>query len=158
MKKPKPSAPAAESARNPQLRANAMAIAVAVAFSSPAAIYAQNLPTGLQTVKGAVTVSTPTPTSMQLNQTTQNAGMTAQTFSIGSGYRVDVLQPARSSVMVMDVLGGNVSSIFGTLTATGNFFLVNPAGVAFAPGAMVDVGGLVATTMPISYADATSGR
>ena len=158
MKRLKPSVLAAESVPNQSLRVNAMAFAVATALSSPAALYAQNLPTGLQTVKGAVTVSTPTPTSMQLNQTTQNAGMTAQTFSIGSGHRVDVLQPGRSSVMVMDVLGGNVSSIFGTLTATGNFFLVNPAGVVFAPGAMVDVGGLVATTMPISYADATSGR
>ncbi|MFZ2159435.1 MAG: filamentous hemagglutinin N-terminal domain-containing protein, partial [Bradyrhizobium sp.] len=126
-----------------------MAVAVAAAFSWPAALQAQNLPTGLQTVTGAVTVTNPTATSMSLNQTTQNAGMNAQTFSIGSGYRVDVHQPSSSSVMVMNVLGRDPSNIFGTLTANGRFFLINPSGILFAPGASIDVGGIVATTMPI---------
>jgi len=56
-----------------------------------------------------------------------------------------------------------LSSAYGVLdekagVALRATFIINPAGVMFAPGAQVDVGGLVATTMPISYADAVSGR
>ncbi len=158
MKKPKPSAIAAESAVDQPLRRKSLALAVAAALSAPIPLYAQNLPTGLQTVSGSVTVTTPTATSMNLNQASQNANMNAQTFSIGSGYRVDVNQPNAASIMMMNVVGNNPSNIFGTLTANGQFWLVNPSGVLFGPTASVDVGGLVATTMPISFSDATSGR
>ncbi|HTP63148.1 MAG TPA: filamentous hemagglutinin N-terminal domain-containing protein, partial [Burkholderiales bacterium] len=156
MKKDKRREIAAGTPLNQPLRRNAIAFAVATALSSP--LYAQNLPTGLTTVSGSVTVTNPTATSMNLNQASQNANMNAQTFSIGQGYRVDVHQPNSSSVMMMNVVGNNPSSIFGTLTANGQFFLVNPSGVLFGPGSSVDVGGLVATTMPISFADATSGH
>src|SRR5262245_44340836 len=136
------------------LRRNSLALAVAAALSGPTALYAQNLPTGLQTVSGSVAVSNPTANSLRLDQSSQNAAMNAQSFSIANGYRVDVVQPGRSSLMMMNVVGNNLSSIYGTLTATGQFWLVNPAGVIFGASASVDVGGLVATTLPLSFADA----
>src|SRR5512147_51082 len=129
MKRLKLSAQVDNSAINQSLRLAPIALAVAAALSSP--VYAQNLPTGLQTVNGSVTVSTPTATSMTLNQASQNANMNAQTFSIGAGYRVDVQQPNASSLMLMNVVGNNPSSIYGTLTANGQFWLTNPAGVLF---------------------------
>ena len=61
--------------------------------------------------------------------------MSAQSFSIGFGNRVDITQPAASSVLMMNVVGNNPSNIFGTLTANGQFFLTNSAGVLFGPTA-----------------------
>ena len=40
--------------------------------------------------------------------------------------------------------------ILGRLDANGQVFLINPAGVLFAPGAQVNVGGLVASTLALS--------
>ena len=158
MKKLKPSAVAAESGPNPSLRASALAVAVAAALSAPLPLYAQSLPTGLKTLSGSVTVTTPTATSMNINQASQNANMSAQTFSIGFGNSVAVLQPNTSSLLMVNVLGNNPSNIFGTLTANGQLFLTNSAGVLFGPTASVNVGGLVASSMPISFSDATSGH
>ena len=158
MKKIQPSAISAGPASNQPLRRNSLALAIAAALSAPVPLYAQNLPTGLQTLSGSVTVTTPTASSMNLNQASQNANMSAQTFSIGFNNRVDIAQPGASSILMVNVVGNNPSNIFGTLTANGQFWLVNTAGVLFGPTASVNVGGLVASTLPISFSDATSGR
>ncbi len=46
-----------------------------------------------------------------------------------------------------------VSQIYGRLTASGQIILVNPAGIFFAPGSYVNVGGLIATTANITDQD-----
>ena len=63
MKNLKPSAFAAEPTSNPSLRFNPIALAIAAALSAPIPLYAQSLPTGLQTLSGKVTVTTPTATA-----------------------------------------------------------------------------------------------
>ena len=114
------------------LRRKSLALAVATALSTPAALYAQNLPTGLTPTSGAFTSSTnPAGTAMNINQSTQNAAGTATSFSIGQGHRVDITQPNTQSILMVNVLGNNVSAIRGALTANGQFWLVNPAGVMF---------------------------
>ena len=44
------------------------------------------------------------------------------------------------------------------MTANGNVFISNPGGILFAPGAQVDVGGLVASSLAISNADFLAGK
>ena len=56
------------------------------------------------------------------------------------------------------VIGADPSVILGRLSANGQVFLVNPNGVLFGAGAVVNVGGLVASTLDISDADAMAGR
>jgi large exoprotein involved in heme utilization and adhesion len=56
------------------------------------------------------------------------------------------------------VLGSNASVIAGKLNANGKVFLVNPAGVLFSPGASVNVGSLVASTLGISDKDFLAGN
>src|SRR5205823_5695548 len=50
------------------------------------------------------------------------------------------------------------SSIFGIISANGQVWLINPAGIWFGPGSHVDVAGLIATTASISNQDFLAGR
>ncbi|MBK9161366.1 MAG: filamentous hemagglutinin N-terminal domain-containing protein [Nitrosomonadales bacterium] len=115
------------------------------------------LPTGGSVAAGSATISQ-TAQTMQIDQASQRAVLNWQGFSIATGELVNINQPGVTSVMLNRVLGSDPSSIFGSLTANGQVFLVNPSGVLFAPGANVNVGGLVATTLNISDADLMAGN
>jgi filamentous hemagglutinin family protein len=79
-------------------------------------------------------------------------------FNIGPGEAVQFVQPNRNSVALNRVLGSDPSSIFGSLQANGQVFLVNPNGILFGKGAQVNVGGLVASILNIADADFMTGR
>src|SRR6185295_9006642 len=95
---------------------------------------------------------------MQIDQYANRAIYNFTTFSIGSGYSVLVNQPSASSVGLANVTGNTPSEIFGRLSANGHFYLSNAAGVYIRPGASIDVGGLVATTLSMSNADFYAGN
>lgn len=134
---------------------NAVALAVALAFL-PAVAW--SLPTGEQVLAGQVTVDRPAAEHMLIRQGTNAAIVNWDGFSIGAGEAVRIQQPAASSVMLNRVIGNDRSDIFGSLSANGRVFLVNPNGVLFAPSATVDVGSLVASTLAIDNADFLAGR
>ena len=115
-------------------------------------------PTGAVVVAGTVTVLKPSSSTTLINQTSPNAILNWQSFSIGAGEAVRFVQPSASAVALNRVIGSDPSRIFGALTANGKVILVNNAGVYFAPGASVDVGGLVASSMSISNASFLSGK
>jgi len=126
-----------------------------LAVVSPLAM--AELPTGLNVVAGQATASTPTANNMRINQATDKAVLNWQSFSIGVGKSVQFVQPSASSVALNRVVGSEASSIYGSLSANGQVFLINPAGVMFAPGAQVNVGGLVVSSLAISNEDFMAG-
>lgn len=93
-----------------------------------------------------------------ITQTSANAVLNWQSFGIAAGEAVQFRQPGPSSVALNRVLGPNPSAIFGSLSANGQVFLVNPNGVLFGQGASVNVGGLVASTLDITDANFMAGR
>ncbi|MFC4705659.1 filamentous hemagglutinin N-terminal domain-containing protein [Paraburkholderia caffeinitolerans] len=140
------------------LQAKAIASVVAALFEATWATSLLANPTGAQVVAGGVTVSSPSASQMNITQSTPNAIVNWNTFSIGAGEAVNIAQPSVSSALLNRVVGNNPSDIAGRLSANGRVFLVNPAGVIFAPGSSVNVGSLVASTLGISNADFLAGN
>ncbi|MDF2965812.1 MAG: hemagglutinin, partial [Rickettsiaceae bacterium] len=58
-------------------------------------------------------------------------------------------QPSKDSITLNRVGGDFVSQIDGSLTANGNLIIVNPNGIIFGSSAMVDLGGLIASSANI---------
>lgn len=79
------------------------------------------------------------------------AVMQWQNFDIGRDHTVRFDQPTRQSRAINIVLpGGPRSEIYGNLKANGQVFLFNQSGILFGPGAVVDVGGLVASSLKLN--------
>lgn len=96
---------------------------------------------------------------MQINQSTNSALINWQTFNIGSSEHVHFNQPGVNSLTINRINPANgASGIYGTLTATGQIFLLNPAGVIFGNGATVDVAGILASTSDINLDAYYQGR
>ena len=119
---------------------------------------ANALPTGGQVAAGQAAISTPSATQMNIKQGTNQAIINWNSFGIGRGEAVNIAQPTSQSTLLNRVLGNDPSSIYGSLTANGRVFLVNPSGVLFAPGASVNVGGLVASSLNIKDSDFLAGK
>jgi filamentous hemagglutinin family protein len=130
---------------------------VAVLCSAPALAAPPSLPTDGAIIGGTGTI-TQNGTTLTINQASDKLTATWKGFDIGTGYGVVFNQPGRSSVALNRVTGTEASRIYGSLTANGHVFLVNPNGVLFAPGAQVNVGGLAASTLGISDEDFAAGR
>lgn len=95
---------------------------------------------------------------MTIQQQTAQAAINWQAFNIAANEKVHFLQPGSNAIALNRVIGNNSSAIYGQLTANGKVFLVNQNGVYFAPGAQVNVGGLVASTLSITDADFLAGK
>jgi filamentous hemagglutinin family protein len=142
------------SARRTRLAAST-AIGALLAISAASHAYA--LPTGGVVAAGSAVIASG-PSSTTIAQSSQNASINWQGFSIGQGEAVQFVQPNAHSVALNRVLGSDPSTILGRLSANGQVFLVNPNGVLFGQGSQVNVGGLLASTLQISDADFMAGQ
>ncbi|NMG68178.1 filamentous hemagglutinin N-terminal domain-containing protein, partial [Azoarcus indigens] len=124
------------------------------AWAAPAA---DALPSGGQVVAGQAGIGH-SGNTLTVSQGSDKAIIDWQRFDIGRAAAVQFLQPSSSSVALNRVLSGEASQIYGSLTANGKVYLVNPAGVVFGSGSKVDVGALVASTLDISNEDFLAGR
>ena len=95
---------------------------------------------------------------MTITQSSQKLAIDWQSFDIGNGNKVSVVQPGADSIALNRVIGTDGSKIMGQLNANGRVFLINPNGVLFGKGASVNVGGLVASTLNISNQDFANGN
>ncbi|MBI2509904.1 MAG: filamentous hemagglutinin N-terminal domain-containing protein, partial [Betaproteobacteria bacterium] len=131
--------------------------ALAAGTLVPGLAYTQ-LPAGGAVTHGTAAIRNVSPTQQRITQASDKAIINWQSFSIGQPNSVVFAQPGANSVVLNRVVGNDPSSIFGSLSANGQVFLVNPHGVFFGPGSRVDVTGLVATTLNIRDGDFLSGN
>lgn len=142
------------------LRRGRLALALVGAMAMPMApALAQSLPESGSVTSGAATIGS-SGTEMTISQSTQGAIIDWGSFNIGAGYGVTFNQPT-SGVTLNRVVGSgygpSASSIDGRLSANGSVFIINAAGITFGSGAVVNVGGLVASTLDIADADFLAG-
>ncbi|MCM8770539.1 MAG: filamentous hemagglutinin N-terminal domain-containing protein [Candidatus Omnitrophica bacterium] len=115
------------------------------------------LPQGQTVVSGSASFSQPDVNTLNI-QTSDKVILEYNSFNIDVGEVVNFLQPSSSSVALNRVVGIDPSSIFGTLTANGNIFLINPNGILFGATANINVHGLVASTLDITNEDFLAGN
>ena len=138
---------------HPPRRVLALTIAAAFAASGTSALAN---PTGGTVVSGSATFQ---PNGSTLNITnTPGAIINWQQFSIGTDEITRFIQQHAASGVLNRVTGQNPSAILGQLLSNGRVFLINPSGIAFGQGAIIDVAGFAASTLNISDADWLNGR
>src|SRR3990172_2607426 len=116
------------------------------------------LPQGGVVVSGQAVITNPNGTTLQVQQLSGAVTINWGSFSVALNELVRFLQPGATSVALNRVIGGSASVILGQITANGRIILNNPTSITFGPGATVNVGGLLATTLNLKDADALAGR
>ncbi|MAE53618.1 MAG: hypothetical protein CMI20_05860, partial [Opitutae bacterium] len=127
-------------------------------LGAPGAALAANLPTGAQVVSGDVNINQIGSDAMRILQGSQSAIVNWQSFDIGRGALVDIVQPNVDSAMLSRVIGDNLSEIYGTINSNGQLYLINPNGILFGDSAQVNVYSLVASTLDLADSDFLTGN
>jgi len=103
-----------------------------------------------------------------VDQSTQRAIYQWQSYNIGKDASVTYQFNQTGSSALNRVVGGDPSQILGQLNSTvpgangtrvtgGTVLLINPNGILFGPGAQVNTGGLIASTLNVDNDDYLSG-
>ena len=126
---------------------------LAAAVASPA----RAMPQGGTVVSGSATI-TQSGSTLKVVQTTDKAAINWQSYNISASESVTYYQPSTQAITLNRILGGSTSFIDGKLSANGQVWLSNPAGIHFGPNARVNVGGLIATTHDLKVEDFNADR
>jgi len=139
------------------LRSRAVSLLAATIIAAPPAALAN--PLGGQVAGGQATIQGQGTSTVTVTQGSQNAIINWYTFNIGAGEKTQFIQPNAGSIALNRVTGGQgVSTIYGTLTANGRVFLINPDGIMIGPGGVVNAAGFLASTNNIKDADFMAGN
>ena len=112
-----------------------------------------------QVAAGQATIAGQGTKTVTINQQSQSAIINWNTFNIATGELTHFIQPNSSAIALNRVTGGlGPSQIYGTITANGRIFLVNPDGILFGLGARVDAAGFLASTNDIKNSDFMAGH
>jgi filamentous hemagglutinin family protein len=128
------------------------------AVLSLAAASAHGDPRNGVVTSGSATISTPDANLTQIDQSSRSATINWQSFDVAAQERVIFNQPTSSSVALNRIQAQDPSQIYGSISANGRVFLINPNGIIFGASARINVGSLVASSLDLTAADAQSGH
>ncbi len=95
--------------------------------------------------------------NLTVQQSTAQAALNWASFNVGKGDSVTFEQPSSSAIALNRIFDSNPSSIFGTLTANGQIYLINANGFVFGSTATVNVAGLIASSLNMTDATFSAG-
>ncbi|MBN2844162.1 MAG: filamentous hemagglutinin N-terminal domain-containing protein, partial [Sedimentisphaerales bacterium] len=87
-----------------------------------------------------------------------NSIINYDSFNIGSDETVRFIQPTESSRVLNRIQGDDPTTIAGRLLSNGQVYIVNPAGIYFTNGSLVDVGALYAAAGSITDSEFIAGN
>ena len=128
---------------------------LATMFATAGPAYALDpgaLPTGARITSGSATIAT-SGAKMTVNQFSQKMIANWQSFNIGENASVNFNQPNSAAAALNRISDQNPTQIMGSLSANGQLFLLNQAGIIFGKTATVNVGGLVASSLNMLDSD-----
>ena len=137
-------------------RVTATALALVMAVPFPA--LAQQLPSGGSVAAGTATIEAPKNGTLNINQSSNQAIINWNSFSVGAGGTVNFNQPGSSSATLSRVTGSTSSSIAGTINAPGTVVLVNPNGITITKSGVINTGSFIASTLNIKNEDFLAGK
>jgi len=118
--------------------------------------FAGDLPTGGDVAAGSAIIAAPAAGRLAIEQSSQNAIINWQGFSIGHGKTVDFANG--SGATLNRVAGDDQSIIHGRLSASGSVFLINRNGVLVGKDGVIETGGgFVASTLDVDNDDFMDG-
>ncbi|MBS2035191.1 filamentous hemagglutinin N-terminal domain-containing protein [bacterium] len=116
------------------------------------------LPEGGQVIQGNLQMTQPSANILQILQSSPSGIINWNSFSIDAHQLVQFLQPNSAAAVLNRVVGPEPSQILGQLQANGRVLLINPNGILFGPGSVVDTGSFLASTLSITDSDFLQGR
>ena len=131
-----------------------MATLCLAAFSQPSLAN----PTGASIASGQATITAPSATQLNINQTTKIVIIDWKSFNIAAGETTKFSQPGTNALAVNRIGGADPATILGNLIANGRVILIDGNGILFGPNAKVNVGALLATTSDAKNEDIISGK
>src|SRR5476651_1182218 len=90
-------------------------------------------PQGGTVAQGSAAISNPTSTQTVINQSSQTAVINWTSFNTASNESVRFNQPNSSSIALNRITNGLPTNFAGSLSANGQVWILNPAGVLFTP-------------------------
>ncbi len=106
-----------------------------------------SLPTNPQVLSGEALFTLKQAGTLEI-QVSDRAAIDWKDFSIGAQETARFIQPSKASVVINQVMGGDLSSLLGRLEANGGVYLINPNGILFGEECVVDTGSFLGTTFP----------
>lgn len=150
----------AQRAVSKMMMTSALVAVGSLAFASATMAADYELPTGATVVGGAATFagSGVNNENLTINQSTNRVIINWNTFNIGADASVEFKQLGADSLAVNRVSDdGQFSRINGRLTANGQVMILDPNGVIFGGGSMIDVGAIIASTGNVDDARVMAG-
>ncbi|MDD2897939.1 MAG: filamentous hemagglutinin N-terminal domain-containing protein, partial [Desulfuromonadaceae bacterium] len=135
-----------------------MAVTAFVLLSAFLTTTSHALPQNPAVVAGSATITQPNSSTMTVNQSSANAIINWNGYSIGANESVKYVQPGSSSVVLNRVTGVDSSTIYGQLSGNGQVWVINPNGLLVGSGATIQTGSFLASTMNISNENFMSGK
>lgn len=129
--------------------------AVILVFLFNIPVYAA--PNGANVVHGNVNI-TQSGSSTVINQNTDKAIINWNSFDINKGESVLFNQNSSSSIVLNRVTNGLPTNIFGSISANGNVFILNQAGVLVGNGASINTNSFLAGAANINDNDFIAGK
>ncbi len=106
-------------------------------------------PEGGRITTGSGSIQQVSPNTTQINQTSNTLSIDWQSFDVAPQETVRFVQPGRDAAALNRIFDQKPSEIFGRIEANGRVFLMNPNGLIFGAGSVINVGALVATSLSL---------